>query len=180
MRYAIDVVAHWSRAYGARAQLALVYIQEAHAQDEWPISSCRLAKVPRVEAAGGGAAGVGAAGGGAGGGAAHGAPIIIKQQRSIEDRLAAARDFVRDYALPLQPEGDAAAPGVLVVADEIGNSFQDLVSPSNTAPNLLCLRAHTLTMNRVPLRAPQTPDLHNLPTPISSTPRGRCAGSSSA
>ena len=111
MRYAIDVVAHWAAAYGARAQLAVVYIEEAHATDEWPISSCRLSRKGL-----GGAAG--------GGGRNAGAPVLYAQQKTIGDRLAAARDFVRDYDVPLQPEAEPAAPGVLFVADEIVNGFE--------------------------------------------------------
>jgi hypothetical protein len=114
MRYAIDVVAHWAAAYGARAQLCMIYIEEAHAQDEWPISSCRLSKKGLSAASAAGECG----------GGARGAPVIYLQQKTIGDRLAAARDFVRDYEVPLQPEAAPAAPGVLVVADQIANGFE--------------------------------------------------------
>jgi hypothetical protein len=116
MRYAIDVVAHWASVHGARAQLCMVYIEEAHAQDEWPIASCRLSKKGLAADAAGAA--------GAAGGGACGAPVLYMQQTTIADRLSAARDFVRDYAVPLQPEAAPAAPGVLVVADEIANGFE--------------------------------------------------------
>ena len=102
----------------------MVYIQEAHAQDEWPIASCRLSK-KGLAAGAAGAAGAGGAAGTAGGGGACGAPVLYTQQTVIGDRLAAAHDFVRDYAVPLQPEAAPAAPGVLVVADEIANGFQN-------------------------------------------------------
>jgi len=48
-----------------------VYIMEAHAMDEWPISSPR--------------------------GSVDGKPINIKQPKSIEQRLALADKFVADY-----------------------------------------------------------------------------------
>ena len=41
MRYAVRVAAHWARAHAAELAVAVVYIDEAHATDEWPISSAR-------------------------------------------------------------------------------------------------------------------------------------------
>ena len=40
-RYVIALIAAWSGEYAASAALAVVYIQEAHATDEWPINSAR-------------------------------------------------------------------------------------------------------------------------------------------
>jgi hypothetical protein len=121
MRYAIDVVSAWGAQYGHAARLAVVYIQEAHATDEWPISSARLSKK------------------------AEKAAVSYAQHRIIGDRLKAARDFCEDYAVPVDSAGRSvraaagaegaagtvAAPssardsGVCVLADAIGNGLQD-------------------------------------------------------
>lgn len=101
-------------------QLALIYIQEAHAIDEWPIASARMSRVglgpPTAEGAGGSSSGVKAAG----------APVSIAQHKSLAERLAAARSFVADYGVPLRiPESAPAAAVVTVVCDDISNGFQN-------------------------------------------------------
>ncbi len=73
MRWAIDVWGSLAAQYRGVARLVLVYIEEAHAQDEWPITSSRLSRT--------------------------GAPIVYTQHTSQEARLQACADFVRDYAL---------------------------------------------------------------------------------
>ena len=110
MRYVVDVLSCWARDYAARAQLAVVYIQEAHAVDEWPISSVRLSRLglgpPQAPA-----------GSEAGAPAARGQPVCLQQATSLAQRLEAARAFVHDYGV------DEAA--VAVCVDEMGNRFQD-------------------------------------------------------
>ena len=71
MRYAVDVMSEWGRQHGASATLAAVYIEEAHATDEWPISSQRESRAA--------------------------APVAIPQHKTLGDREAAARDFVGAY-----------------------------------------------------------------------------------
>ncbi len=73
MRYAVRVAAHWAQEYAAELAVAVVYIDEAHATDEWPISSARDA--PRGE------------------------PVAYAAHRSMEDRLVAARDLAADFEL---------------------------------------------------------------------------------
>ena len=65
---------HWSSEYAASAALAVVYIEEAHASDEWPISSARMAP--------------------------SGAPVCIPSHKTLPDRLAAAAAFCGDFAVP--------------------------------------------------------------------------------
>jgi type I thyroxine 5'-deiodinase len=62
-----------------------VYILEAHAQDEWPISSARWSPTE--------------------------IPIRYNQTRTIEQRLEVAKDFIRDFHFPIplvidKPEED--------------------------------------------------------------------------
>lgn len=54
--------------YAHKVDFLCVYIEEAHAQDEWPISSCRWNPT--------------------------GKKIMYNQHKTIEDRLAVARDFI--------------------------------------------------------------------------------------
>ena len=88
MRYVVSLVNAWGVDFADVAALAVVYIEEAHATDEWPISSARLAA----------------------------APVAIAAHKTIDDRLAAATSFARDYAVPLDR--------VALVADGMGNAFQ--------------------------------------------------------
>jgi hypothetical protein len=57
--------------------IVLVYEEEAHAADEWPISSARDAAPGR-----------------------EGIPVSIRQHRSQEEREEAARDMVKAYQVP--------------------------------------------------------------------------------
>ena len=66
-----------------------MYVAEAHAEDEWPISSGRYT--------------------------ADGCPVNLKQPRSAEERIAAAAAFQQAYAIdlpilidPPQPSSDGA------------------------------------------------------------------------
>jgi hypothetical protein len=73
MRWAIDVWGSLARDFAGVARLVIVYIEEAHAQDEWPISSARLSRT--------------------------GAPVVYRQHTTQGERLRACGDFVRDYGL---------------------------------------------------------------------------------
>lgn len=53
---------------------AMVYTMEAHAVDEWPISSARYEP--------------------------SGAPVCIPQHKTLEERLAAARTFQETFSVP--------------------------------------------------------------------------------
>ena len=91
MRYNMDVWSLFARDFAATARLAMLYIQEAHAQDEWPISSARLSRT--------------------------GAPILINQHRTMQERLGACRDFVRDFGISTEH--------IEVAVDAVqGNPFQ--------------------------------------------------------
>lgn len=77
-----------------RAEFKLVYIAEAHASDEWPISSGRYTT--------------------------DGRPVTLTQPKTAEERIAAAVRYQAEYAitlpifvdppLPAQPEAAAAEP----------------------------------------------------------------------
>ena len=67
-----------SSSGGVKAQVAIVYIQEAHASDEWPIRSSRNAAPGRACI-----------------------PISYQQHRDLPARLGAAADFASHYNLPL-------------------------------------------------------------------------------
>ena len=54
-------------------RFVIVYIMEAHAQDEWPISSCRHHP--------------------------EGKRVIVNQHKSIEERMEAAKEFRRVFGL---------------------------------------------------------------------------------
>ena len=73
-RYVVRLVNHWSAEFLASAALCIVYIEEAHASDEWPISSARLA--PR------------------------GSAVSIPAHKTQEDRILAARAFAEDFEVP--------------------------------------------------------------------------------
>ena len=67
-RFAISLLA---TAAAAAADMALVYIAEVHAEDEWPISSSR--DTPKAE------------------------PVRIQQHQAVDERAAAAGEFDRDF-----------------------------------------------------------------------------------
>lgn len=87
MRVAMPNIMHLYARYSRSCNFICVYIAEAHAKDEWPISSSR--------------------------GSATGSPVHVAQHRTIDDRLEAARAFVRDYNLTQFP----------MVVDPIDNPF---------------------------------------------------------
>ena len=58
-------------AVSRAADWQMVYIEEAHATDEWPISSGRYAK----------------------------APVNIRQPRTTAERIKVAREFLNDYSI---------------------------------------------------------------------------------
>jgi hypothetical protein len=68
-----------------RAEFLLVYVAEAHAEDEWPISSGRYT--------------------------ADGCPVNLKQPRSAEERIAAAEAFQRAHGIELPILVDPPQPG---------------------------------------------------------------------
>lgn len=61
--------------YSNVVNFRFVYILEAHAQDEWPISSARWSRTNQ--------------------------PIMYNQTRTIEQRLSVAKDFIRDFDFPI-------------------------------------------------------------------------------
>lgn len=67
----------------ASLRWALVYTLEAHATDEWPISSARYEP--------------------------SGRPVSIRQHRSIEERLAAAEGFRGSFDVPFPVVADTLA-----------------------------------------------------------------------
>lgn len=109
MRYVIDLISSWGRSYGKVATLALMYIQEAHAVDEWPINSNRLSKK----------------GLNSNSTVTEGLPVCYRQHQSIEERVQAATDFVTDYDVPVIKDDINTTHGsVYVLADNIQNNFQ--------------------------------------------------------
>ncbi len=78
-------------AHSGRLGVLVVYVEEAHACDEWPISSARHA--PRGE------------------------PVAIRVHRSAEEREAAARALLEDFAVP---------PGVLCATDAFATPWRHL------------------------------------------------------
>ena len=71
MRFAIDVINNWGKEHSASAVFSCLYIQEAHATDEWPINSARCSRTGR--------------------------PVCFAQHKSLGERINAAREFIRDY-----------------------------------------------------------------------------------
>lgn len=61
--------------YSNTVNFRFVYILEAHAQDEWPISSARWSPTKQ--------------------------PVTYNQTRTIEERLSVAKDFIRDFDFPI-------------------------------------------------------------------------------
>lgn len=76
MRNFAPVLQNWMREYGAWVTLAVVYIEEAHATDEWPISSARCA-APGKE----------------------GVPVCIARHTTLDARFEAATSFMTDFGL---------------------------------------------------------------------------------
>lgn len=79
--------------YSNRIHFCFVYILEAHAQDEWPICSARWSPMDKL--------------------------IVYNQTRTIEERLAVAKDFIRDFQFPI--------PMVIDKPDE--NLFEKFYAP---------------------------------------------------
>jgi len=74
------------------ASLCIIYIEEAHAQNEWPIRSATQT--------------------------VDGKPILYNKAVVLDDRLAAAQDFKRDYKVdPMKCN---------LVVDHIDNGFQNV------------------------------------------------------
>ena len=108
MRYAVRVLKFLAEAKAAKAHVAIIYIQEAHAVDEWPISSCFMSRVGRpLPAEGWEEAEEELCGG----------TVSIPQHTSMAARIAAASDFVRD---------NGVRESLVVVADMLDNGFQNL------------------------------------------------------
>jgi hypothetical protein len=79
--------------YSEYINFRFVYILEAHAQDEWPICSARWSPTEM--------------------------PIKYNQTRTVEERLAVAKDFIRDF--------DFQIPTVIDKPEE--NLFEKLYAP---------------------------------------------------
>jgi len=58
-----------------KVNIKIVYIAEAHAEDEWPIKSCRLNPT--------------------------GKPVLINQHQTIEQRIEAAKEFQKVFHLEI-------------------------------------------------------------------------------
>jgi len=132
MRYVIDLINCWGKEYKDKALFSMVYIQEAHAIDEWPINSSRLSKkglrqntihnnnnneivgnvsssvdVPKQSETG--------------------LPICYRQHQNINERIQAATDFVNDNDVDVIKDNINSTNGnVLVLADTIDNTFQTI------------------------------------------------------
>lgn len=87
MRMLMPALETLATDYAARARIIIVYTLEAHAQDEWPISSGRWNPGRRA--------------------------VIYRQPRTLAERLALVRDFVRAYS-----------PSIPIVVDTITNAFE--------------------------------------------------------
>lgn len=88
-----------SREFAGRARLCTVYTTEAHAQDEWPISSCKWnmrAGQPSRE------------------------PVCVAQPATDAGRLALASAFAADFEYP---------PTLLVDPVEAGSPFEANYAP---------------------------------------------------
>ena len=77
----------------------MVYIEEAHATDEWPISSSRYNP--------------------------SGEPVSVAQPRTVIERTAVAKTFMRTFGL----EGEGGAMSVAVDSPEEGNPFSVAYAP---------------------------------------------------
>ena len=64
------------RKYGSRIDFRLVYIEEAHAVDEWPISSGRYH---------------------------DGVPVSVRQPKKLSERIQVAKMFLERYSLTEMP-----------------------------------------------------------------------------
>jgi hypothetical protein len=89
-----------AREFSGRARLLTVYTVEAHAQDEWPISSCKFNRAD---------------------GAACAAPVLVTQPRSDAERVQLAARFVSDF------QYDAGE--VAVDPPEAGDPFERAFAP---------------------------------------------------
>lgn len=69
-----------ARRVVGRAAVALLYVEEAHATDEWPIRSAKAAAPGR-----------------------EGVPVEYRQARELPERLAAAADLVAHFGLAAEP-----------------------------------------------------------------------------
>ena len=81
------------QTYSKTVNFRFIYILEAHAQDEWPICSARWSPTET--------------------------PIQYNQTRTIAERLAVAKDFVRDFNIDMP----------VVVDKPEGNLFEKLYAP---------------------------------------------------
>jgi len=72
MRILLPALQEMQQEFQLRAQFLIVYIQEAHAQDQWPISSGRANPGKQ--------------------------PVLYNQPTRLEQRIAIAQDFTRNLA----------------------------------------------------------------------------------
>lgn len=71
--------------YSEKVQFRFVYIAEAHAMDEWPVSSGRFTKT--------------------------GKPVLVNQPKTLQDRCLLAEDFTREYNFHLETFVDLPEAG---------------------------------------------------------------------
>lgn len=75
MRFAVPQLHALQNEFKHSMEFLCVYIMEAHATDEWPISSARASVT--------------------------GQPVMFRQARSDEERLTVAKKFVEDYSFEI-------------------------------------------------------------------------------
>jgi len=98
-------MAAWEAEFGSEFAFAMVYIAEAHAIDEWPVQSARNSP--------------------------SGQPVSYKQHTSAEERLAAARDFSRDFSVHLVREHHSypkGTRGIALFVDSMDNAYLEAFS----------------------------------------------------
>ena len=92
-----------------RAELRLVYVAEAHAEDEWPISSGRYT--------------------------ADGCPVTLKQPRSAEERIAAQQRAVSDQSAARQRQLQAAQQAHVAATAAAAQAAAAQVAIQNPLPS---------------------------------------------
>jgi ABC-type uncharacterized transport system ATPase subunit len=89
MRYAVPTLHAWQKEFSEKINFLCIYIAEAHATDEWPISSARSSITGKA--------------------------INFRQAVSDEERIAAAKQFIKDYSFEIP-----------TVIDLISNPFEEV------------------------------------------------------
>jgi type I thyroxine 5'-deiodinase len=89
MRFSVPQLHALQQEFTDKMEFLCIYIAEAHATDEWPISSARSSIT--------------------------GTPVNYRQAQSDEERIQAAKQFVKDYKFEFH-----------TVIDLISNPFEEL------------------------------------------------------